>query len=479
MNAPTFTKPALAIIVIVAIAVAAYSYRDVLLSHSQPPPASSAASMAPAPTTTAAKIIVSEPAQKNLGIIAKPMQVESYWKTISVPGIVVDRPGVSDRDVVAPAVGTISQILRVPGDTVRPGDTLFTLKLLSESVQQAEAELYKARQEITIAEAQRERLIGAGGAVAQSRVIEVESEIKRLKASIEAYRFELRNHGLSGADIDGVADGHFVTEIPIVVPTQTAGQDSIANAVVGIGASTPSDQAPPAFEVQKLIVGVGQQVQAGESLCLLSNHEALAIEGRAFRDEATLVERSVKEDWPVEVDFQENVAAEWPPAERTLPIQYISNTIDPTTRTFAFLVQLSNQAKSVRRDGKTQLIWRFRPGQKVRINVRVDRLDNVFVLPADAVAREGAEAFIFTQNANTFERKSVHVLYQDRDHAVIANDGTIPTYPKNNERLTIAAVVRGTAAQLNRMLKSGPTTVPKGYHIHADGSLHKNEDEGK
>ena len=111
MNAPTFTKLALAIIVIVAIAVAAYSYRDVLLSHSQPPSASSAASIAPAPTTTAAKIIVSEPAQKNLGIIAKPMQVESYWKTISVPGIVVDRPGVSDRDVVAPAVGTISQIL--------------------------------------------------------------------------------------------------------------------------------------------------------------------------------------------------------------------------------------------------------------------------------------------------------------------------------------------------------------------------------
>jgi hypothetical protein len=63
--------------------------------------------------------------------------------------------------------------------------------------------------------------------------------------------------------------------------------------------------------------------------------------------------------------------------------------------------------------------------------------------------------------------------------AVIANDGTLPTYLKNSESVTLAAVVRSAAAQLNRMMRTGPTAVPKGYHIHADGSLHKNEDEGK
>ena len=479
MSAPRFVKPALAVIVFVALVAVAYSYREVFRRDGPTRPVSGASSNTPAPTATTGKIIVSEPAQKNLGIVAKPMKVETYWKTISVPGMVVDRPGVSDREIVAPAVGTISQILHVPGDTVKPGDTLFTLKLLSESVQQSEAELYKASREIRISEAQRERLVGAGGAIAQSRVIEVESEIKRLNTAVEAYRYELRNYGLSDSDIEGVTDGRFVAEIPIVVPPRAAGQDAIGNAVAAPDALTSPERATPVFEVQKLTVGVGQQVQAGEPLCLLSNHEALAIEGRAFRDEAALVERSLKEDWPVEVDFQENAAAEWPPTERSLPIRHISNTIDPATRTFAFLVQLSNQAKSIDRDGKTQLIWRFRPGQKVRINIRTDRLDNVFVLPADAVAREGPEAYVFTQNVNTFDRKSVHVVYQDRDHAVIANDGAFQTYVKNDERLTIAAVVRGAAAQLNRMMKSGPAAVPKGYHIHADGSLHKNDDEGK
>ena len=41
-------------------------------------------------------------------------------------------------------------------------------------------------------------------------------------------------------------------------------------------------------------------------------------------------------------------------------------------------------------------------------------------------------------------------------------------------------VVQSAGAQLNRLVKAGTgSSVPKGYHIHADGSLHKNEDEGK
>jgi len=95
----------------------------------------------------------------------------------------------------------------------------------------------------------------------------------------------------------------------------------------------------------------------------------------------------------------------------------------------------------------------------------------VFVLPADAITRDGGEAFIFTQNVNTFTRKPVRVLLQDRQKVVISNDGSLAagTY-----------AVQSAAAQLNRMVKAGGASgVPKGYHIHADGSLHKNEDEGK
>ena len=61
-------------------------------------------------------------------------------------------------------------------------------------------------------------------------------------------------------------------------------------------------------------------------------------------------------------------------------------------------------------------------------------------------------------------------LLQDRQHIVLANDGSL---------LPGMFVVQSAAAQLNRMVKAGTSGVPKGYHIHADGSLHKNEGEGK
>jgi cobalt-zinc-cadmium efflux system membrane fusion protein len=286
-------------------------------------------------------------------------------------------------------------------------------------------------------------------------------------------------HGFTAEEITGVVAGELVKEIPIRVPQVLKNQETPELTPESPSTESPSFPTSPGFELQELKVEVGQQVETGAMLCLLSNHQSLAIEGRAFREETLLLERSVRERWPVEVDFQEVSGNAWPAIEQTFLIEHIANTIDPVTRTFAFRMPLQNQSKAVEHDGRSQLLWRFRPGQKVRLSVRVEETDDVFVLPADAVVREGPEAFVFTQNVNTFERKPVHVVFHDRDRVVLANDGSLPTYLKGQQRWTIAAVVRNSAAQLNRMAKAGSSAVPKGFHIHADGSLHKNEDEGK
>ncbi|MDX1962003.1 MAG: hypothetical protein SFX18_02545 [Pirellulales bacterium] len=307
----------------------------------------------------------------------------------------------------------------------------------------------------------------------------MENEIARLEAAVKAYRLELLNRGLSKYDLDGIATGKLVNEISVVVPAPISGQQGLNTTENSSAGPQAPDESGLAFEVQELKVELGEQVQAGQTLCHLSNHRMLAIEGRAFRDETPILERSVEEGWSVQVDFQEAPDADWPILERTFPIRYLANTIDPVSRTFTFLIPLENQSKSIIQGDKTQLLWRFRPGQKVRVLVKVEQLKDVFVLPADAVVFEGPEAFVLTQNVNTFERKSVHVLHRDHEQMVIANDVSLPTYLKGKEHWTIAVVVRTAAAQLNRMTKGGASGVPKGFHIHADGSLHKNEDEGK
>jgi hypothetical protein len=264
-----------------------------------------------------------------------------------------------------------------------------------------------------------------------------------------------------------------------VTPPPIAGQGLGAERPVSTFGESAADEQPVAYEVQSLTVELGEQVDAGHTLCHLSSHRSLSIEGRAFRDETALLERSIEQAWTVDVDFDEGEGGEWPAMQEEFHIHYIANKIDPATRTFAILIPLENQYKEVHHGETTQLLWRFRPGQKVRVQIRVEKLENVFVLPADAIVFEGADAFVFTQNVNTFERKSVHVVYRDRDQVVIADDGALPAYSKDGERRTIAAIARTAAAQLNRMTKAGSSGVPPGYHIHADGSLHKNEDEAK
>ena len=418
------------------------------------------------------QVLLSDQAIDNLGLSAKPARPGTFWKTIQVPGMVVDLPGRSDRGVISPVAGVVDRVNHFPGDSVRTGEVLFTIRILSESLHQTQSELFKATQDIKLAQVQRERLAGAGGAIPESRIIEVDNQITRLDVAVKAYRRELANRGMISDQIDASAEGTFVNEIAILVPAQSADTTPLTSASGVIQASGESaDSRQPTFEMQELMVDLGQQVQAGQTLCLLANHQMLAIEGRAFRDETPLLERTVKEGWPVEVDFQEDAGGDWPPLDWTFRISRLANTIDPINRTFAFLMLLENQSRVVNVDGRTQMLWRFRPGQKLRVLVRVEKLDDVFVLPTEAVARDNPEAFVFTQNVNTFERKPVRVLHQDRQHTVIANDGSL---------VPGSFVVQNAAAQLNRMVKAGTDDgVPKGYHIHADGSLHRNEDEGK
>src|SRR5438552_10493023 len=57
---------------------------------------------APAPVE---QVHLTPQAQSNLGLTAKPLKPETYWRTAAMPGVIVDRPGQSDRGVVAPVTG--------------------------------------------------------------------------------------------------------------------------------------------------------------------------------------------------------------------------------------------------------------------------------------------------------------------------------------------------------------------------------------
>jgi membrane fusion protein, heavy metal efflux system len=399
-------------------------------------------------------------AQRNLGLVAKPVEKQTYWRTILIPGAIVDRPGLSDRGVTSPAVGVVTQIHAFPGDAVRAGQRLFTIRLFSEYLQNTQSELFKSTGEIALVKEQLARLDEAAktGAIPDARLIELNNQVRRQNTLLLAYRQDLLTRGLSPTQIEEVAKGQFVSTIEIVAPPVVV---TLAN---GAAPVEPAGEGEPVFELQDLSVELGQQVQAGQLLAKLSNHRSLYVAGYAFKPEAPYLEKAAQERRPIDIEFAEDDDASWSKPQQRFEIRHLANAINPETRTFEFFIPLVNQSRGYERNGETFTVWRYRPGQRARLHVPVEEFRDVFVVPAAAVAHEGPETFVFQQNGDVFVRQAVRVLYEDRRHAVLEPDGAV----KKGMLLAQSA-----AATLNRVLKAqsaGGETA--GFHVHADGTVH-------
>ena len=430
-------------------------------SSPRPEAAISAAPATPAPKSELQILELGEQARKNLNLVVKAVRATDYWRTITIPGVIADRPGISDRGVTSPAVGVVTEIHVYPGDTIRPGQRLATLRLFSEYLQATQTQLFKASQEANLLQKQLERVseVASSGAVPGAKLIEIRNELQRQYTLIQAAKQELLNRGLRPDQIGSINEGSYVSSIDVVAPPPRKEE---ANPLAG--AATEDNVNNIAFEVQTLRMELGQTVQAGDLLVELANHQSLFVIGHAFKREAGLLEQAAQAKTNLHIDFAEDSADQWPEINQPFQIRHLSNTIDSATRTFDFFVPLINQSRNYDKDGKTFVVWRFRPGQRTRIAVPVEKFTNVFVLPTEAVVKEGPEAYVYRQNGDLFSQISVRIVYEDRSNIVLANDRSITPG---------TFLVQNSAASLRRVLKAQSASGQQpGLHVHADGTVH-------
>ena len=409
------------------------------------------------PTEERTTLELNKRARSNLGLKTKPATPQTFWRTIEIPGEVVDRPGVTDRGITSPLEGVVTQVHAFEGDIVRPGEKLFSLRLVSESLQQAQSGLYKAIRETEIVRKEKDRIakLIKSGIVPGKRMVELDQQISRQAALIDAHQQDLMARGLSTEQVDQIKQGTFLSTIEIKAPPV---EESSGN--------TTTSAASGFFEVQQLKVDLGHQVQAGATLAILANHESLFIKGHAFKKEASKLGRAAESEWPIDIEFIDDDAEDWDSKTQQFRIRHLSNTSDPNSRTFDFFISLTNQPRVYEREGQSFVVWRYRPGQRLRISIPIKEMKDVIVVPAAGVFQQGPEAFVFQQNGDLFNRIEVTILYQDRKSVVIENDGSVsPGF----------YLAQNAAASLNRILKAQASSgdkKPAGFHVHADGTVH-------
>jgi hypothetical protein len=95
----------------------------------------------------------------------------------------------------------------------------------------------------------------------------------------------------------------------------------------------------------------------------------------------------------------------------------------------------------------------------MQIRVPVETWPDRIVLPAQAVAQDGVENYVFRANGAHFDREPVHVEHRDPEWVVIANDGTL----FEGDRVAMTAAQQ---LQLTIKNKSGGAVDPHAGHNH-------------
>ncbi|MFK7776817.1 MAG: efflux RND transporter periplasmic adaptor subunit [Gimesia sp.] len=417
---------------------------------------------------------LSAQARKNIGLTSEkliPIKLQSFTRTISIPAMVVERPGNTRVTIVAPMTGIVTNVNVNPGEAVQSGRELFKIRLTHEDLVQAQAAYLKTRGELDVENKEIARIqeITSRGVIAGKVLLEREYAKEILEAVLKSQREALLLHGFSKSQVDQIdKTKHLIREHQIYVPklNDQSGEVQLPNmSIRRVSANTPTkkvftSKSPKSlFIVQSLNVSKGDFVEAGDTLCVLADYSDLYLKGEAFEQEADEVTRCMVKKWSVQAIREVNNKAK--KLINNLKIDYLDNQIETDVRTFSVFVNLPNRIlyDTTRKNGDRFITWQFKPGQRMQLRIPVEIWEKQIVVPIEAVASEGAEKYVFQENGDHFDRRPVHILYQDQLWAVIENDGSI--FPGDKIALT-------GAHQLQMALKNkaGGGVDPHAGHTH-------------
>ncbi len=396
--------------------------------------------------SAATTLDLSAQALKNVGYKPLKITIGPYTRRLAIPAIVTERPGQSTTNVPAMMSGVVTKVHVIEGQAVKQGEPLFELRLTHEELVTAQRDFLQQAAELGVLNKEVKRLEAiSAGIIAGKRILELKYEQEKIRAAMLAHRQGLKLHGLSDAQIDGIlSSNQLVQTLTVFAPPPLEACNE-----------TPSTGAFQ--QVQNLAVSPGQQVSAGDRLCTLADHCLLFLEGKAFEADIEALTKAASQKWPIAAA---PVAGSEQPLATDLQIYRLANQVDVDTRAFHVYLLLPNKiVRDESQMGRRFVGWKFKPGQRMEVQIPVARLENKIVVPSAAVVDEGAESYVFQQNGSHFDRISVHVEQRDKQQVVLASDGSL--FPGD-----IIAGFGAYQMQLALKNKSGGAIDPHAGHSH-------------
>ena len=387
-------------------------------------------------------------ARKGLGLKFLKVTRSDEQRTISIPAVLAERPGKSEVEVAAPLTGIVTKVHIVQGESVEPGQPLFDLRITHADLLDAQTEFLRSLEELDVANREVARLtkLTDQGTVPGQRLLQIQYEQEKLVASVKVERQALILHGLVADQVATIEkDRTLLPQLTVSVPNATG--------------LAPRADGVPTLVAEYLHVTPGSFVQAGDKLCVLSDHAELYIEGKAFEQDVAPLTAALRAGTRLSATFERGDDA----GERldNLELLFVANRVDRQSRTVDFYLRLPNEPASTRRIGDSHRFvdWRYRPGRRLHVHLPVETWSQQIVLPASAVVDEGIDSQVFVRDGFKFRRVRVVVRDRNPERVVLAD---------NSDLKPGDVVVTQGAIQLHLALKlQASGGADAGHHGHS------------
>lgn len=402
-------------------------------------------------------ITISAAAQENLGIRFATVERRTIEKQLRIPGTFAFLPG-ARQEYRSLLPGRITLHVEVFG-SVAAGDLLFSIDSMAWRTMQHEA--VEAEGEVKMAE--------AALRVAQARRVETQSTLRTIeeritalaqvnvrRAELEARQVELRS-GLPRHDAEIAlaqealeeAREHYQSRLGILAAATGLSVAGLKDSSEG----APSWRKMNALEVvakrdgivESIVTNNGGWLENGELALTVADPEGVWFHGKAPQAELPRLRDGL--------------------GARIVPPQ---GSIYPVAQQMAGELQVGltghAQDRTIDVFMRPELVQDWaRPGVSAHLEVIEDAAAGVLVVPQSALVQDGVDTVLYRRDD----------AFPDILHRVVADLGIqMGDWAEVQSGLEEGDEVVAAGAYALKVA-GGESSVPEGYHVHADGSLHK------
>ena len=339
-------------------------------------------------TVQAADIVMTSAQQQSLGVTVTPIGKNTMLSSRRFPAEIMVPVG-QVRVVSAPQSGLLDQLYVAAGQEVKKGQVIA--HLTSSDLLGLQKDYLQAltQKKLAAKSLSRDAELFKDGIIPQRRYLETERAHEELSASLAHRKQALR--------LAGMSDGAIAKMSP------SSGMNS------GITLTAPIDG-----QVLEQMVTTGQRVDMAMPLYKIAKLNPLWLEIHAPLEGLPFV----KIGMPVQV----------PKLHAKGKLIAVIRSVNKADQTMHLRAEI------------TQGNEKLSPGQIVEAEISLGPQELHFSVPKSALARQGAEAFVFVQTKNGFHPLKVKVIFEQGDEAVVDADF------KGDERIAVSGIsaIKGT-----------------------------------